>query len=100
MLLFYFSFRGFLLGDQQPLTVTGPLLNAKIMADQMEVANMSIIQTPEIILLPEKKIEMLYPTQATNGIILLDYAWSAETVAAGAAASATGNQLATVFDLQ
>ena len=32
--------------------------------------------------------------------ILLDYAWSAETVAAGAAASATGIQLATVFDLQ
>lgn len=61
---------------------------------------MSIIQTPEIILLPEKKIEMLHPAQATNGIILLDYAWSAETVAAGAAASATGIQLATVFDLQ
>lgn len=60
---------------------------------------MSIIQTPEIILLPEKKIEMLHPNQETNGIILLDYVWSANTVAAGAAAPATGIHLATVFDL-
>lgn len=60
---------------------------------------MSIIETPEIILLPEKKIEMLHPDRAKNGIILLDYVWSAETVAVGATAPATGIQLATVFDL-
>lgn len=60
---------------------------------------MSTIQTPEIILLPEKKIEMLHSDRAKNGIILLDYVWSSETVAAGAAAPATGIQLATVFDL-
>lgn len=59
---------------------------------------MLIMKTPEIILLPEKKIEMPHLKQAPNGIILPNYVWDAETDAAGAA-QAGSIQLATVFDL-
>ena len=69
------------------------------MTDQMEVANMSIIQIPKIILLPEKKVEVLHPNQVANGIILLDNVWSAKPVVAETTASATSIQLATIFDL-